>query len=199
MSEQSVPNSYQYLINDGYFMEGDINLAPDIFVDRFEKIFKMLQTLIVKYKLEEYCAVNPRLLEIAIMDYFADITRLKEFHNTLHIQRDKIYAYEAYWLLKNRPIQLIKDDNNMDDEQIHVNEFILSYLFVSLLATELDSRLKSEIQIDNFIKKLEASKFTLELRLKLYYTFRHRPLTAQTLLLAFESYLSAAQFAMQIT
>ena len=58
-------------------MKGSKNLAPDIFVDRFEKILRMIQALIVKFKLEEYCEVNPRLLEIAVMDYFKEKIRSK--------------------------------------------------------------------------------------------------------------------------
>ena len=64
---------------------------------------------------------------------------------------------------------------------------------------EVNLRLLEIAVMDDFEEKLEVSKFTMELRQKLYYAFRHRTYTAQTLLLSFESYSSAAQFAMQVT
>lgn len=73
----------------------------------------------------------------AIMDYFTDITRLKGFHDISKINQDKIIAYECCWLLKRKPIQILKDDC---EELIYVNEkFILGILVNHLTGGKIDS------------------------------------------------------------
>lgn len=192
-------NSKSYAADYRYLFEGDDPpFKLETITGRFKDRLKMLQSLISKYNLQDECSVNLGLLEMAVLDYFADIKRLKEFHGNEYIQCEKIYAYESYWMLRNHPIQL-KSGCTLDDEKLHINEFIISYLYIKLLAKELECRIEADIQIDDLEKKLEYSKFTQELRLKLYYTFRHRTFTAQTLLLAFESYLAAAQFILQVS
>ena len=46
------------------------------------------------YKDGEDLFLNDRLLMHAIMDYFTDITRLKNFHDIKLINQDKIISYE---------------------------------------------------------------------------------------------------------
>jgi hypothetical protein len=181
-----------------YLFEGDNPIPVEKITKRFKDRLEMLQKLIQDYKLDNECSVNPGLLETAVMDYFADIKRLKDFHGSEHIQYDKIYAYESYWLLRNHPIQL-KAECALEDDKLHINEFIISYMYIRLLATELEYRVEADIQVDNLVRKLEHSEFTIELRRKLYYAFRYCTFTAQTILFAFESYLAAAQFTLQVT
>ena len=199
MSQTLTPGSYDYLITGNYFVndEGE-NLAPGIFVKRFRTLFKMLQSLLEKYGLEDYCSVNSRLLQSAVMDYFADIARIKDFHPIKHVQRNKIYAYEAYWILRNHVIQM-NGNNDIPDEFLHVNEVISSHLFVWLLAKQLHENFSADIQIDNLKDKLENSGFISEWRGKLEYDFLYRTFTAQTLLLAFETFVSATGFTLSVT
>ncbi|MCL1852017.1 MAG: hypothetical protein FWF88_03170 [Peptococcaceae bacterium] len=194
----NIPDSYQYLIDGEYFMENGKNLAPEIFRTRYINLFKMLQALIEKAGLGDYCTVSRKLLQIAVLDYFADIARLKEFHNLEHVQHDKIYAYEAFWLLRNHPIQVDNEDE-LDADTLHINEYIVSFLFIKLLATELEYKFKANIQIDKLIQKVESSQYVQDFRFKLFYSFRHRTFTAQTLLLNAESFMAAAQFTLQAT
>ncbi len=68
------------------------------------------------------------LLNQAVIDYFADIDRLKNFHKIDKINYLKVHAYSAYWLLRRKPIQIIQEDE--DTELAFMNEnFVASYLF----------------------------------------------------------------------
>jgi len=69
--------------------------------------------------IDEYALLN------AMFDYFADISRLKKFHKIDHVNEVKIVSYEAYWLLKRRPLQVCKGSR----ENVFINErFVLSII-----------------------------------------------------------------------
>ena len=194
-----VLKSYRYLVDDGIFLnDSGVNLAPGIFYDRYINLFKELQALLGKYNLLNCCTVNEELLWRAVLDYFADIARMKAFHEHNHIQVDKIIAYETYWLLRNHPIQIDKPDI-IDYKYVHINEYILSYFFIKKLAKRLDKKFNANIQIDDLIDKFEDHELSDEFRKKLYYTFRFRPYTQQSLLLLVEGFITAAEFTLQVT
>jgi len=199
MAISELPKSYRYLVDDMIFLDDDgNNLAPRIFEKRYKNLFLDLQALLKKYGLLDYCTVNIELLWKAVLDYFVDIARLKTFHDHKHVQIDKIIAYETYWLLRNHPIQIDKPDN-FDEKYIHVNEYILSFFFIKKLAKRLDLKFASCIQIDDLIEKFEEHEVSDEFRKKLYYTFRFRTYTPQSLLLLTEGFITAAEFTLQVT
>lgn len=71
-----------------------------------------------------------------ILDYFTDITRLKEFHQIERVNKDKIFSYEISWFLKRKPIQVLKNDR---EELVYVNEkFILGILVNHLTEGKID-------------------------------------------------------------
>ena len=87
--------------------------------------------------------LNERVLMHAILDYFTDITRLKNFHDIEQINQDKIIAYEVSWFLKRKPIQVLKYSN---EALIYVNEkFLLGILANHLLMDKKDEISKNKI------------------------------------------------------
>jgi len=194
-----IPESYRYLVTGRFFLDDNgNNIAPDIFKHRYVNLFMDLQELLVKYELSDCCTINNQILWKAVLDYFADIARMKNFHNHDHVQLEKIIAYETYWLLRNHPIQIDKPDN-IDAKYVHINEYILSFFFMKMLAERLSRVFAPNIQIDDLIEKFEDHQLIDEFRKKLYYTFRFRPYTQQSLLLLVEGFITAAEFTLQIT
>ena len=109
MLVNEIPKSYRYLVDDRIFLDDDgNNLAPEIFRSRFINLFVDIQELLEKYDLSDQCTISNQLLWKAVLDYFADIARMKLFQGYKHIQMDKIISYETYWLLRNHPIQIVK-------------------------------------------------------------------------------------------
>lgn len=81
--------------------------------------------------------LNDRTLMHAIVDYFTDITRLKEFHGIEKINKDKIISYECSWILRRKPIQILKDDR---EDLIYINEkFVLGIFVNHLTANTIDT------------------------------------------------------------
>lgn len=154
MSANVIPKSYRYLVDDRIFLDNNgNNLAPGIFERRFINLFIDIQDLLEKYSLSDCCTINSQLLWKAVLDYFSDIARIKEFHGHKHVQIDKIISYETYWLLRNHPIQIDKPDE-IDNKYVHINEYIFSFFFIKMLAERLDRKFASNIQIDGFIVNL---------------------------------------------
>ena len=122
-SRLELPKSYRYLVDDRIFLDdAGNNIAPDVFRSRFVHLFINLQDLLDLYSLSGCCTINPQLLWKAVLDYFADIARMKEFHGHNHVQMDKVISFETYWLLKNHPIQ-----NLANPEETSLDTLLQSY------------------------------------------------------------------------
>lgn len=112
------------------------------------------------------------------MDYFSDIKRLKDYQHIEKVNEFKIKAYETFWLLKRKPIQLKRQLE--DDRWLYVNEkFLLVRLSSFMLQDDMNVAL-----VDERRKGLKNYLDTL------YYYLKFRTCDAQALelmLLAFEA------------
>jgi len=94
---------------------------------------------------EDHVVVNGNNLIRAVVDYFTDIVRIKEFHPITNTNKEKIISYMTYWLLKRKPLQAVKDFEGCE----FINElFVNNYIIATLL---------KEIKIDNDMKKKNLS------------------------------------------
>jgi len=79
--------------------------------DRYHRLLVSAQEFIKEMNYTGHVVCNETLLMLVVLAYFSDIKRLKEFHEIERANDSKIFAYEASWLLKLRPLQII-DSNN---------------------------------------------------------------------------------------
>ena len=79
-------------------------------LSRFSKLLTEMQQYVKSLHAANYAYVNTKLLAKAIIDYFEDIEKLKLFEGMDRINESKIYAYEAYWLLRRNPIQVVSQE-----------------------------------------------------------------------------------------
>lgn len=128
--------------------------------------------------LTEIAYIHEMALTHAVMDYFSDIQRLMDYQDIEHANEIKIKAYETYWLLKRKPLQLKKQIE--DDRLLYVNEkFLLTRLTSFMLEGDINMPLAEEksIAYKNFLNTL-------------YYYLKFRQCDAQSLelmLLAFKA------------
>lgn len=95
------------------------------FQSRYETLLEEMNAYITGSGYKDMLYVNPSILASALVDYFADIKRLKSIHNVEHVNSIKIVAYTSYWLLKRKPIQM----KDVTEELIYSNErFVFSYI-----------------------------------------------------------------------
>ena len=119
--------------------------------------------------------INNFLLVHAVMDYFTDIARLKSFHPVDYVNKYKIIAYEVFWWLRRKPIQLI---DKGEPDTVFINEKFAVSLILSVL--DYDARDQSK----------DAQKYIDSFQDSLYYYFKFRHFTAQDIemiLLAFKA------------
>lgn len=131
---------------------------------RYVAIFDSMQFYIEKSDCTDKVLINPLALGCALTDYFADIRRLKEFHNFPHINSIKLVSYLTFWLLKRKPIQVIKNDINL----IYINErFAVAYILEFLNDNRKSNIAERE---DSGLNAFFES---------LFYFFKYRHYTAQ--------------------
>ena len=134
---------------------------------RYENILIQMQDMLEALDIMAYVEINTSLLGQAIIDYFEDIDKLKKYEKIDKINVDKIYAYETFWLLRRKPIQIINQD--LDINFIHINEKIFTCILIAKMIGEIGRN------FDEYNAKLESF---IEL---IYYNFKFRIYTQKSL------------------
>lgn len=146
-------------------------------LSRFNTLEEYLKIYIERSSFKSNVTISYGLLNQAVIDYFADIDRLKNFHHIEKINYIKVHAYSAYWLLRRKPIQIIKDDDE-NTELAFINEnFVASYLLQFLRGDNRGVVIKRE-------NRMEYDEFVSNLK----YVLRYRMVTPQVLETILESY-----------
>ena len=81
-------------------------IGEEVIKHRFMQLDQEMNTFLSINNLQEIAYVNEIALDHAIMDYYSDIQRLKDYQDIEYINEIKIKAYETFWLLKKKPNQL---------------------------------------------------------------------------------------------
>lgn len=143
---------------------------------RYKKILDQLQTVIAQLGITNIVVVNEDLLGKAIIDYFEDIDRLKDFEEIERVCVAKIYAHETYWLMRRKPIQA--EGINEDDERwLYINEIACTTMLISKMYEEAGVPLKQGVaKLKDFYSLL-------------FYNLKYRKFTQQSLELMIEAFL----------
>ncbi len=154
------------------------SVGTEVIKNRIKYISQEMSDFLVVNHLDKVAYIHEMSLTHAIMDYFSDIQRLKDYQDIQHINEIKIKAYETFWLLKRKPIQLKEQLD--DDRLLYVNEkFLLSRLTSFMLGKDINMPIvgEKEISFKNYLNTL-------------YYYLKFRRCDAQSIelmLLAFNA------------
>ena len=139
---------------------------------RYVTLYEYLESFIKRNKYDKNVVIANSVLNQAVVDYFTDIYRLKEFH-----------AYTAYWLLRRKPLQIVVD-NEEDIELAFVNEkFVASYL-LQFLRGEHEKVVILENDRQDYIEFVKNMEYFL----------RYRTVTPQMIETMLESYMAGMAF-----
>ena len=118
-----IADTYEYLVagNNPPYTEKEI-------WDWYRLWSKAINNILKRTGLENKAVINERRLIHMVLDYFADIERLKEFHPVEKPTRIKKYAYSFFWLLRTAPVQLLEE---VDDNVLFINEMVVVDLFLT--------------------------------------------------------------------
>lgn len=153
-------------------------VGQEVIESRIQQISQEMLDFLSINNLEQVAYIHQMALTHAIMDYFSDVQRLKDYQKIEHVNEIKIKAYETFWLLKRKPLQLKEQID--DDRLLYVNEkFLLTRLTSFMLDSEINTPMVGEkcVAFKNFLNTL-------------YYYLKFRRCDAQSIelmLLAFKA------------
>lgn len=158
-SEVFEQQDYVYLIK--IFKENVIK-------DRCNYLEKRVYKFIENQGYGENVIVNRVLVDMVVIDYFADIARLKDFQGIERVNKNKITAYTVYWWLRRKPIQIVVDKDEYDDQLTFINEkFVATLLLKDFFDADVE-----QIESDDVYKHYMEY---------LFYYMKYRPLSPQSL------------------
>lgn len=134
---------------------------------RFNNLLEQIQEVLIKLEVIDHVAINTDLLGKAVVDYFEDIDRLKNFEGIPRVNVDKIYSYGTYWILRRQPIQII--DKSLDEKFWYINEKVCIAIMIPKMLAEMGITMQEKnSRFENFLNLM-------------YYNFKYRLYTQQTL------------------
>lgn len=83
-------------------------------MDRYRIFYQEIKEFLKSAEIEEYVRVDEVILMHAVLDYYSDVSRLKQFHKIEHINDMKAIAYETFWFLRRRPLQTLENPGQSD-------------------------------------------------------------------------------------
>ncbi len=148
-------NCLSYIEIENYF--GDTKIA-----DRYMFLYDKMMEYIRARGFDDKLMIHEGMLQQAVMDYFVDIYRIKEFHKIDKADMSKILAYEAYWILRRKPIQ--PHAGAQDDRLMFANEgFVTTLLAHEFLIPSADEPLGRD-QEDKVLEFLRHLNYHLKYR-----------------------------------
>ena len=151
------------------------DMGLDNYKDRLEQLKKTAEEFIVASKFEDTVYCNIRILAQVLLDYIADIGRLKEFHDIKKVRSEKINAYLIAWIVRRKPLQY--KVNSKMERDIFVNERFATYLMLS----------EALCCGQNLIDQAHYEDYGEYIKLILYY-FKYRMCDPQVIELAITSF-----------
>lgn len=114
-----------------------------------ECLLNLLIEFINKKNIGDKTKLNTPVFEHYLIDVFADLARLSDFHNCENPNYEKTMSYCASWWIRRKPLGLLVEDEDL----IYVNEEFAFYLV--LHAIDIENRIvNNKTKIDESLKKL---------------------------------------------
>ncbi|MBQ7329122.1 MAG: hypothetical protein IJX01_04370 [Oscillospiraceae bacterium] len=170
------------MANNSTFSYQDVlaNFGEEKVAQRYTSIFTQMDGFIRRNKYEGKVIICPSILNQLVIDYFTDIYRLKEFHHIDLTNYIKITAYMSYWLVRRKPLQVIKDDIEDIDLAFCNENFVLSYIMRFLQGSVVNVHDENGVYHE-FVSTLS-------------YALRYRTLTPQMIELMLEGFMGGKVF-----
>lgn len=148
--------------------------------ERYVSLLEMLRKFQELQKWQAKTRINELLLGQALLDYYEDVKRIKDFHeNTDYINIIKIVSYQAYWLLRRKPIQILTED---EKELVFANEMFVWFWLYQVMCENAPNALR--FAEDDRIAPFKAT---------VVYYLKYRMINPQTLELMLTAY-AAGQY-----
>ncbi len=145
--------SYSEIVN--YFGNEEV-------AERYKFLYDKMAAYIRARELEEQLMIHEGVLQQAVMDFFVDIYRMKEFHKIDRADTTKIIAYESYWILRRKPLQACA--GAMDAKLVFANEGFITTLIAHELLLGTGEEPLSQDEEENLLEFLRHLNYHLKYR-----------------------------------
>lgn len=158
---ESIYSNYEDLLQE---------FTENVIRSRYAFLHKECGEFLKSMNLSDVVRVDEVLLMHAVLDYFSDVSRLKKFHHINHINEIKVISYESFWLLRRKPLQVVREDQDSDFLSFVNEKFVFSRIAAFLVEARMDQVLR-ESDKKAFLNYLDT----------LYYFLKYRQYDAQML------------------
>lgn len=169
MKERNRIADYEYLIQE---------FGEEVLENRFLLIKHAAERSLKDWDIIRYVNISHRAIKNAVIDYFADISRLKNFHEIEKTNFIKVASYTAYWIYKRHPLSVVTDPSIEELKAkpfLHdINEWFCTHLMISMIYDSRKPLIKNH-------EPSEALKKWREFKLTLNYLFVYRIVTLHSL------------------
>jgi len=128
--------------------------------NKWNTLFEEMNMFLEKQELSSAAYVDKLLLKNALIDFYSDIKRLKDFTNIKEVNSQKTIAYTVYWLLRRKPIQINNAQAKINDlselkglstlNERFALQYILNYLSVPKVHPPILERSSDNEGLKNF-------------------------------------------------
>lgn len=137
--------------------------TEEVVNSRYAAFYQEIQAFAKSLEVADRIQIDESVLTHAVMDYFTDISRLKKFHQIKHINSLKAIAYESYWLLRRKPIQIV-GRGRLDDSLVFINEKFAFSRITKYMLGDGRAMVISEAAKKGFMNYLDSFFYFLKYR-----------------------------------
>lgn len=102
---ENVYMNYRNIINE---------FTEDRVMDRYRILHQEIKEFLESAAIEKKVRVDEVILMHAVLDYYSDVSRQKQFHKVDHINDMKSIAYETFWFLRRKPLQILENEEQSE-------------------------------------------------------------------------------------
>ena len=123
--------------------------TEQVIKNQYASLYRECTAFLESLGVSDHTRIDKAILTHTVMDYFTDISRMKEFHHVKHISERKALAYETYWILRRKPIQVMINNGN-EEFWAFLNEKISFTRIASFLTREQRSFQKNVLKLSGY-------------------------------------------------
>lgn len=159
--ERAIMNNIEsiYLNYDRIFSE----FSEEVIQGRYTFLYKECIHFLDSMNLKGKVRIDETILMHTVLDYFSDVSRLKSFHKIFHINEIKVISYETYWLLRRKPLQVIKEETEGDSLSFINEKFAFSRI-AAFLVHRQGHLVLNDIDKKSFLNYLDTLYYFLKYR-----------------------------------
>lgn len=137
--------------------------TEELVMDRYRILYQEIKEFLNSAEIADKVRVDEVILMHALLDYYSDVSRLKQFHKVEHINDMKSIAYETFWFLRRKPLQTLENPEQSELLAFINEKFAFSRIAYFLVGSGKGAALSEEHK-KGFLNYLDTFYYFLKYR-----------------------------------